>query len=493
MNKANTIKKVRLQQLIPNADLKMASVNLHKLQETLDSLKSFEINEQFHTTPFDSSSLLPRYEQVRDEYLKRRILHTFCTEVEKDQPILEAPTEEEQAELENRQREVYSKLIEQIQTFQKAKADLQSKYANFTTKRQNLDQLMKEMQNSSTILEGEDDMDEESDVDEEEMANQEERLLHLQQQAASLKAEISKVQNESKGLKSGIEKLGVADENMDPNSLEKLREENEKLDAEVQRLEEVQEFYEKLVAVMEELSGIRIIGVDSVKAPDSQEELAFTIEVSSIHRIQIGLKPNEKSPEDLRVVYVKLLSSPLMESDEFDGGKSIRLTIPDFSDLVEISENCPPGDNLRFVLRESVARIQILEARMNALVDLKNESGVVVNIGKLQRTSDILYGGQNQEVVCSLDREQVAVVLSLTPDCPLSKNSVYVSQMVGMGGWNEEQILDLQETVNSSGPFSRPLEVILELRAEIQRRVVNDGLALPLTPRLPIIGQGFGK
>lgn len=472
----------------------MIPVNLQKLQETLDSLKNFEIEEQFQTTPFDSSSLLPRYEQVRDEYLKRRILHAFFSEVEKDQPNLEPPSEEELAELESRQQQVFASVVAQMQNFRTAKADLQSKHAHFVTKRENLNQIMKELENSSSIAAEEgDDMDDSSDVDEEELAAQEERLLHLQQQAASLQAEINKVQSETSKLETGIEKMGEINENSDPNSLEKLREDNERLDSEVQRLGEVQEFYEKLLSVMEELSGIRILGVDSVSNSDSHEELSFTIEVSGRHQIQIGLKPDEKSREDLRVVFVKLVSSPVIESDELEGGSIIRLVIPEFSDLVEISDNCPPGDNLRFVVRESVARIQILEARLDALIDLKTESEVVVSIGKLQRTNGIIYGGQNQEVVCSLDQEQISVVLGLTPDCPHSKNSVYISQMVGLGGWNDKDILNLQETVNSAGPFSRPLEVIKSLRAEIRRQVENEGLALPLTPKLPVIGQGFGK
>ena len=469
----------------------MSAVDLRKVQETLESLKDFDIDEQFQNAPFDSTTLLPRYEQVRDEYLKRRILHAFIAEAEKDHPSLEAPTEEEQKELENRQRQVYSNLVTQIQSFQEVKADLQSKYVHFTTKRDNLDQLVKEMENASSTME--DDSMDDVEVDEEEIANQEERLLQLQQQAASLKAEISKVQNESKEFEIGIEKLGVDNENMDPNYLEELRQENDKLNTDVQRLDEVQEFYEKLVAVMEELSGIRVIGVDPVNSPDSQEQLAFTIEVSGTHRIKIGLKPNEKSPEDWRVVYVTLVSSPLIKSGEQAGEDLVSLTIPGFFDLVEMSETCPPGDNLRFVVRESVVRIQILEARLGALLDLKTESGIVVNIGKLHRTNGILYGGQNQEVVCSLDREQVAVVLSLTPDCPLSKNSVYISQLVGLGGWSEEAILDLQEAVNSSGPFARPVEVIRSLRAEILRRVQNEGLVLPRTPKLPVMGHGFGK
>jgi transcription-repair coupling factor (superfamily II helicase) len=366
----------------------MTSVDLRKVRETLESLKDFDIDEHFHTTPFDSATLLPRYEQVRDEYLKRRILHAFIAEVEKDTPNIEAPTEEEQAALEMRQREVFSNLVAQIHNFQTAKADLQSKYAQFTTKRDNLNQLMKEMENMNTTME-DDSMEDDTDVDEEELANQEEQLLLLQQQAASLKAEITKVQNESKELEIGIENLGVANENLNPNHLEQLRLENEKLESEVQRLDEVQEFYEKLVAVMEELSGIRVIGVEPVNGPGSQEELVFTIEVLGSHRIQIGLKPNEKSSEYLRVVYVKLLSSSLIQSHEYVGEEPVRLTIPEFSDLVDMSESCPPGDNLRFVVRESVARIQILEARLSALVDLKTESGVVVKIGKLQRTNGI--------------------------------------------------------------------------------------------------------
>jgi hypothetical protein len=65
--------------------------------------------------------------------------------------------------------------------------------------------------------------------------------------------------------------------------------------------------------------------------------------------------------------------------------------------------------------------------------------------------------------------------------------------MVGLGGWSEEAIADLQETVNASSPFARPVDVIRSLRAEIHRRVANEGLALPLTPKLPVMGQGFNK
>ena len=44
--------------------------------------------------------------------------------------------------------------------------------------------------------------------------------------------------------------------------------------------------------------------------------------------------------------------------------------------------------------------------------------------------------------------EGVTVVICLTPDCPLVTGTAYVEEIVGIGGWSDDSLERLKETMN---------------------------------------------
>ena len=162
--------------------------------------------------------------------------------------------------------------------------------------------------------------------------------------------------------------------------------------------------------------------------------------------------------------------------------EALSITIPPLDDLVALAANLEPVQDLRFVLRETLARIRTLSARMNELAELRkkyltkitNPSKNKVNYG---------FGGEDQEILCSLE-SQVTVVLRLTADCPILKGSAYIQRIVGCGGWEDAVLQRIKTKVNeqrSNGPLDL-MDLVVE---EINRMVKEDGVKIPRTPTLP--------
>ena len=166
-----------------------------------------------------------------------------------------------------------------------------------------------------------------------------------------------------------------------------------------------------------------------------------------------------------------------------NGQSRVQLDIPDLTDIVRVSNNRQwQDDNLQFVVREIIARCTIIERRVVLLSDL--QSIVVTKIGRLYDSdSESSFGGEDQEVVCSFNDEQITVLLRLTPDCPLVRGSVYIDQMVGFGGWDPEEVDKLKDSVNAKG-FKDPVSLIRTLQDDIHQ-LQETGVKFPLTPSLP--------
>jgi hypothetical protein len=219
---------------------------------------------------------------------------------------------------------------------------------------------------------------------------------------------------------------------------------------------------------LEELSGMKIIGVDSI----GEQMVNMKVMLLEEHQVMIGLKAVSRNT--LLVASAKFLTSANVSVDQ-----SLELTIPGLDDLVQICSTLGPVDDLRFLLREIMARIRIHKARVQELTVLRKE--YLTKIGKLYHSVDS-FGGRDQEIVCSLP-EGVTVVLRLTPACPMVPGSVKVDQIVGIGGWDEGLIESLKVAVNVS-MCRGPRDMMKVLVAEIQR-LQADGMELPKTPTLP--------
>jgi hypothetical protein len=107
----------------------------------------------------------------------------------------------------------------------------------------------------------------------------------------------------------------------------------------------------------------------------------------------------------------------------------------------------------------------------------------LTKIGKSYHSSNS-FGGEDQDVVCSLNDEQMTVVLRLTPDCPVSAGSVYMEQLVGVGGWKDDKVQEIKEIIDAQ-QFSSPVALLRAVKAEIAR-MAQAGMILPRTPTMPL-------
>jgi hypothetical protein len=153
------------------------------------------------------------------------------------------------------------------------------------------------------------------------------------------------------------------------------------------------------------------------------------------------------------------------------------MDIPSLDDLVRLSANLGSVEDLRFLLRETMTRIRTITARVNELAILRTR--YLTKIGRLHY-HDYSFGGQDQEIMCSLN-ECITAVIRLAPDCPLEEGSARLDQLVGVGGWDTE----ILESIEKNIPHCKgPLQLMQVLMSEI-RRLEENGVQVPQTPSMP--------
>jgi hypothetical protein len=145
----------------------------------------------------------------------------------------------------------------------------------------------------------------------------------------------------------------------------------------------------------------------------------------------------------------------------------------------------PGNQALQFCIREAVGRIAVTQARAEDLSQLQELA--LTKIGRIGATTGSAckdsFGGLDQEVVCSFN-EQLTVVLRLTPDSPMVRGSVYIDQIVGLGGWDHLVVEQLKDMINHQ-QFGSPVRLIRAFQSELERLQSEEGLVLPGTPTLP--------
>lgn len=323
--------------------------------------------------------------------------------------------------------------------------------------------------------------------------------------------------------------------------IDALRAESAQLRMQAQEYRDMSEYYESTKSALEVISGIKILsvtdakvggqGVDATRtvsprktsprktSPRKQIKdkanveqipgagaIVLKVQLLEQHIVEIGLgncangriltTSNNSSggggggaKDCFRVVSAKLITSSvltdtLLDQDDVESNPTptVSITIPPLDDLVALAANLEPVQDLRFVLRESLARVRILSARMNELAMLRTKYLTKITDPAKNK---VLYGfgGEDQEIFCSLG-SQVTVVLRLTADCPILKGSVYIQRIVGCGGWEDSVLQRIKSKVNDKR-MSGPVELMDALVEEIDRVVQEDGVKMPKTPVLP--------
>jgi len=147
-----------------------------------------------------------------------------------------------------------------------------------------------------------------------------------------------------------------------------------------------------------------------------------------------------------------------------------------------------------------LTRITATEQRLQDLALLQTEA--LTKIGKYGNNHDQPSDDDNanmaagavvavsyQEVVCSLNYAQMTAVLRLTPDCPMVPGSVFLDQLVGLGGWDTALVQRIHDKIcHETRLYSSPVAVVRALKAEIRRLQQEEGLVLPETPKMPVRG-----
>jgi len=162
---------------------------------------------------------------------------------------------------------------------------------------------------------------------------------------------------------------------------------------------------------------------------------------------------------------------------------TVSMNILPLDDLVALSSNLGSLHDLRFVLRETMARIRSTTSRVDELAKLRIKYLTKITNPEKNKIK-YGYGGEDQEVICSL-KCQISVWMRLTADCPLLDGSVYIHKLIGLGGWNQECLEKMKKKINLK-KWRRPIQLMDALVEEIERVVNEDGVNIPRTPTLPM-------
>lgn len=299
-------------------------------------------------------------------------------------------------------------------------------------------------------------------------------------------------------------------------------------------LQESSDFYDGIRELMEELGGVKILSSKSIPASASSSDAAaspekrqkleeeglfvLTLMLLGSHILEITLSKSSTDKHSLRVSNAKLTTDttfPMPGSSQTDEENneettslmqtmhsislsnlsfskimsqkpSVEVTIPPLDDLVSWStstslESCS-SSSIRFILVETMARIRTLDARIAELTTLRERyAAQVYDVESSEESSR--YGGAEQEVVCAIN-EGITVALRLGADCPLVPGSIYISDIFGVGGWDQNKLEELKNVVMKKR-CRGPVEVMQCMVKEIRRRSKEEGWVVPATPSLP--------
>ena len=317
----------------------------------------------------------------------------------------------------------------------------------------------------------------------------------------------------------------------------------EEVEAEITEMEERSaelkkscEFYDGIRELMEELGGVKILSSKSISSAEVtspsnsnnvneesaekkqrlEDGFVLTLMLLGSHILEITLSKSSTDKDGLSVSDAKITTpttfalhdtsnnsnnnnnedtTTLMEtmhsvslsnlsfSKIMSQKQSQEVTIPPLDDLVSFSQSLESSSHgIRFILVETMARIRTLEARVVELAQLRARYAAQVYDVEVA-SADNQYGGAEQEVVCAIN-EGITVALRLGADCPLIPGSVYVSEIFGVGGWEEEKLNELKNVVLSKR-CKGPMEVMDCMVKEIRKRSQEEGWVVPATPSLP--------
>ena len=523
------------------------------MEEMFQKLEAYHVPDELlmeHTnmdatttppSPEDSWTIMEEYRQVRDTYLQRKlvrsILNHVTTQFDPSHPhamfrvdAVVNDTEEPQLQ----QQAVLAAITNQTSTLQQQRNELRNKYIHFQQKRNEYYQFMKLQQERPDDDDDLDDDDENNNTMEYEHHRmvQEMKLQELHHRRAQLQTKWQQTQSQYSAAMASRVALppwplpltnDTANDDDDDGRLEQLQQTNRQLQEQVEQIQKIQDFYANLRLLLEELHGIRFLSTTTNEDDEDATTMTVTVQVLKRHTVNITLditsssssRTNHSSAKIGCVIQSAILTSnpmvtgpPLQKNDRNgkDAAKAtaVQLPIPHFDDIVEYVNTTvggyhkntlsTGGESLRVVLREILARITMVEDRVQMFTELQQEPGVVATIGPLIATATTRLLLPDQEVVCSLNDPPMTMVLRCTGNCPgMEHGSIYLEELHGIGsGWHNVPSL-IQETLKNEPAqhcCRTPLDVIAAVRAQVERMMPQSVLLDP--PEWPVMGRVVG-
>jgi hypothetical protein len=468
--------------------------NLSEIRATLERLQEYHEPEAIKLISCETQDDLnfeERYTKARDKYLDNRLIQLTFEHLRNfdgnSVPLPDIPSEEEQVVLQENRDHAKLRLQRATEEVQDMHQSLRIRYDTFVRRRDEISRMVADMEESIFLEEDAEKENDVMDVDDESLLEMEQKCIEMTKRKYELMNIINQKETEVKTVKKRhdeclkrIEHFHLENPDMEivaQDNFTHFEAETDKIQAEANKYKEILKWYDGMQSIFEDFLGIQILSVDQA---EESKDISLKLKLVHGYDVEISLSEDTKCGSKLRVQSAKFLSPAFVQIISKNGSNPLRIDIPDLDDLVSLARSLGPVEDLRFVLRESVARISAIVARVSDLSILREK--YVTNIGMLSPSMNT-FGGDDQEVVCSLN-EGLTVMLVLSPDCPISLGSVYIDQIVGIGGWNAKVLDDLKERLNHEKHQS-PVDIMKSLTQELNRLQSNGAITLPLTPVMP--------
>jgi hypothetical protein len=440
----------------------MATTSISDIKAGLSQLKDLEdelSQAKWQDTPSPKGvddALLQRYVAARDLYLKRRTETLLVDHVKTFDPSSQTfdmpDANDDDDAVEERHAQALSNLETTVLTIQAQVSQLRDGHRAFKSRREELERMLKDMEGNEDdddddAMNEDGDDDDAQDISEQDLELEQERMEELQKTKRQLEEELTSLKQETtEAQERARHKQG------DIAIMEQQVDETQDMRKKLEELREMKVFYDSLREVLEELGGVKIEAVEEDKA---NRHLHLTLVLYDEYKVGVELEVYRKH-------FLKLVDAK-WASDSVVGDASFSLPLEPLDDLVQVAKTTlgPPHD-LRFIVRESLARLRIQRDRLNDLALLR------------QKVLTKVVGGD--QVVCSLN-DGIVVVMRLY------EQWVRVEQVVGVSGWDS----DMTEKIRASltvDERSTPTSIVEQVQKEVER-LQQVGVVKPGTPKLP--------
>ncbi|KAL3942882.1 MAG: hypothetical protein SGBAC_003005 [Bacillariaceae sp.] len=451
------------------------------LQDVVSKMKNVETDldyfSQWHrradkrapspTGVVDHGTLMERYCRAKQSYHHKRIggllVERIGTFDDQKSCHFDFPTVEKDTELEEKCELALGTLQNTVQRIDDQVDYLRVTHQTITNKRQELEHMIQDLEEETDADESrmliDDDQNDDSEriAFEDDIAAEEGHIEELQRRKRELQEQLNSIRKEREQLENTTEdkRRNLVLLHQETAGLEKGR-----LETRVQELKEIKAFYDSLREVLEELGGVKIL---EVKEECQTQHLMLQVLMYDEFKVQIVLEVYHQS--ELKLVNAQWITKPVVydpcleqKTDPFS------LTMSSLDDLVAVAKtNLSPPHDVRFIVRETCARIRVHRNRVQDLSLLRKEVLTKV-VG-------------SDQVVCSLN-DGVVIVMRFYD------NLLRAEQIVGVGGWDDTAADKMLKKIRENESINLvPSSIVAMVRSEVEKEKQNG--KNPRTPKLP--------